>query len=212
MRIFDLPDPYEGFDISGYQLDLHGWGSTDGVFSMLIDEIRPKTIIEVGTWKGASAIHMAKLSTAQIVCVDTWLGALEFWRDRDDENRFLSLNLKNGYPTVYYQFLANVVHSNCQDRITPFPQTSLIAARYFAEKQAQADMIYIDASHDEEDVAADLRAYWPLVRHGGVLFGDDYDTWQGVRSAVNIFAQELIATHQVRAFRMVGPRHWSIWK
>jgi NAD(P)-dependent dehydrogenase (short-subunit alcohol dehydrogenase family) len=36
------------------------------------------------------------------------------------------------------------------------------------------DLIYVDGSHDYDDVAADLAAYRPLVRPGGVMFGDDY--------------------------------------
>jgi predicted O-methyltransferase YrrM len=50
-------------------------------------------------------------------------------------------------------------------------------------------MIYVDASHEEEDVYQDLVSYWDLVRPGGVLFGDDW-TWDGVRLAVQRFADE----------------------
>ena len=53
----------------------------------------------------------------------------------------------------------------------------------------KAEMIYIDASHEEEDVYQDLREYWDLLRDGGVIFGDDY-TWDGVRLAVDRFARE----------------------
>jgi hypothetical protein len=187
-------DPYEGFDAAAYPLDLQGWGSASPAFRELIAAVRPRLIVEVGTWKGASAIHMAEIlaaekSDAQILCVDTWLGALEFWTDQADSARYGSLRLRHGWPQVYYQFLANVVHRGQQARITPFPQTSATAAlwlRYFGLK---AELIYVDGSHEEEDVYADILAYWEALAPRGVLFGDDWD-WDGVRLAVERFARE----------------------
>jgi hypothetical protein len=148
----------------------------------------------VGTWKGGSAIHMAKVARGlglapEIICVDTWLGAVEFWTDQQDPERYLSLQCRHGYPTVYYQFVANVLHEQCQDLITPFPQTATIAALWFRRYGVSADLIYVDGSHEEEDVYADLVGYWDLVRPGGVLAGDDWG-WDGVRLAATRFARE----------------------
>ena len=125
----------------------------------------------------------------QIVCVDTWLGALEFWTDQNDPERYSNLQLRHGYPSVYYQFLANVCHKGFQDMIVPFPQTASIAALWFRCYGIVADLIYLDASHEEEDVYQDLCNYWAIVANNGVLFGDDY-SWDGVRLAVERFAKE----------------------
>ena len=187
-------DPYEGFDFKSWPLDAHGWGGESPAFRELIAQIKPQLIIEVGTWKGASALEMAAATrdlnlTTQIVCVDTWLGALEFWLDHSDPERYLSLQLRNGYPTVYYQFLANVCHKGMQHRITPFPQTASTAAVWFRKAGVTAEMIYVDASHEEEDVYQDLLSYWEIVAEGGIIFGDDY-SWDGVRLAVDRFAKE----------------------
>ena len=125
----------------------------------------------------------------KIVCIDTWLGALEFWTDHTDPERYQSLKLRHGYPTVYYQFLANVCHRGFQNRIIPFPQTASTAALWFRQAGIAADMVYVDASHEEEDVFQDLCNYWEVVKAGGLLFGDDY-SWDGVRLAVQRFAKE----------------------
>ena len=205
-------NPFHNFRYSEYNLDLQGWGSKDPNFLTLIDDLSPKLIIEVGSWKGGSAVFMAnyikkKNLDCKILCIDTWLGAIEFLGDHEDPQRYKSLNHQNGYPTVYYQFLANVMHLSLHDIIIPFPQTSTLAARFLITEDILADMVYIDASHDETDVYADINNYWSLVKVGGVLFGDDYnDDWPGVKQAVNKFVQdnslELSFTE----------RHWMIRK
>ena len=188
--------PYAGFPLEEYPEDLQGWHSRHPMIKQVIEETLPELVIEVGSWKGGSAIYMGELMQRHhlqgaIVCVDTWLGALEFWDDHNDPERYQALKHRFGYPTVYYQFLANVIHHDLQDVIVPFPQASCIAARWFATHRVKADLIYVDASHDEPDVAADLRAYWPLVKEGGIMFGDDYDEfWPGLVRAVQVFANE----------------------
>lgn len=187
-------DPYEGFDPSEWPDDPSGWGSDSPAFGELVAELKPRRIIEVGTWKGGSALTLAKHLDelgidAEILCVDTWLGALEMWTDLDDPTRHGSLRLRNGYPTVYYTFLANVIRVGHQSRITPFPVPSLTAAQWCALHGTHADLIYIDGSHEEEDVYQDLVAWWDLVRPGGALVGDDW-SWDGVRLAVERFAAE----------------------
>ena len=36
------------------------------------------------------------------------------------------------------------------------------------------DFVYLDARHDYKGVLADLNAYWPLLRRGGIMAGHDY--------------------------------------
>jgi predicted O-methyltransferase YrrM len=199
MDLSDLytQSPYQGFNAQAHKAPFSGWGSTSPTFKKVIESVRPQLIVEVGSWKGCSAIHMAKVAAGaglkpKIVCIDTWLGALEFWQNKNDGEHYGALSITNGYPTVFYKFLANVCFNGLEQQVIPFPQTSLIAARWLAWKQVQADLIYIDASHDYPDVALDLAAYYPLVRNGGVLFGDDFipETWPGVARAVTEFAKD----------------------
>ena len=194
MPLIHAESPYRDFPLVDYPEDLQGWGSQSPAFDELLARVKPVRIIEVGTWKGGSAIHMATVArkldiVPEIICVDTWLGAVEFWTDQKDPGRYLALKCRNGYPTVYYQFVANVIHHQCQDLITPFPQTATIAALWFRRYGIKAELIYIDGSHEEEDVYADLVSYWDLVQPGGILVGDDWG-WDGVRLAATRFAKE----------------------
>lgn len=195
----------DGFNSTAWPDDRQGWGSTAPIFQRLIARVRPRLIVEVGTWKGASALHMAACCDAldldcPIVCVDTWLGAGEFIGVPfgDAERGLRSIY---GWPQVYYQFLANVVTAGQQDRIIPFPQTSLIAARWLYQQGVRADLIYIDGSHDAADVTADIAAYSKLLSGRGVLFGDDFDCWPDVRRAVQGIG---------RAFDVEDGRYWVL--
>ena len=190
-------NPFEGFDHLAYPRDLQG-GIPSALMREAFDAAQPRLIIEVGTWKGATACYWASLLRQRgmdgvVICVDTWLGGLEHFRKGTLHSKQWEMGpyRKHGYPTLYYQFLANVVHEGLQDFIVPFPNTSAIAARWLASRDTHADLIFIDASHDEEDVYADLRAYWKLLQGGGVMCGDDWHPgWQGVVNSVKRFAQE----------------------
>jgi hypothetical protein len=54
----------------------------------------------------------------------------------------------------------------------------------------QFDFVFLDAAHSYNHVAADLQAWWPLVKPGGLLLGHDYGhrRFKGVAKAVNEFA------------------------
>jgi hypothetical protein len=151
-------------------------------------------------------ICAAKRLSASILCVDTWLGGAEFWEGKNDPTRYQQLNLRFGYPSVYYQFIANVMHRGHANRILPLPQTSLIAGRVLAKKGLRFPLIYIDGSHEEEDVYADIATYWKLLAKGGAIFGDDYDHyWPGVVTAVHRFASEINVAVERRG------NFWCIW-
>jgi predicted O-methyltransferase YrrM len=183
--------------------DSRGWNSNSNVFRDLIIRTNPSIIIEVGTWKGASAIKMGNVLkelnlNCKIYCVDTWLGALEFWTNyAHTEER--DLMLKNGYPQIYYQFLSNVIHNNLQDYILPLPLPSNIAYKVLQNDNILADLVYIDASHEYEDVKSDIENYKKVLKKGGIMFGDDM-AWTGVSKAANeIFGDK---------FKIIENNYW----
>jgi hypothetical protein len=189
--LYNGTDIYDGFNFDISKVDMQGWGSDHPILPWTIENLKPNLIIEVGSWKGRSAINMAKKMESlnidgEIVCVDTWLGSPEHWLDPEDW--WSSLRFVNGRPNIYDTFLNNVVKNSCQGRITPFPITS--EAGYFVLKKlsVKSKMIYIDAGHEYESVSKDIEMYWQLLDDGGVMILDDYIGWSGVTKAVNEFA------------------------
>lgn len=196
-KIFGF-DPYEGFDPSWAEPDFQGWGHEHGVFSASIKKVKPKLIVEVGTWKGASAIRMGQICTelgidAEIVCVDTWLGPTNVFIHSGSDSqrmRFESMRFVNGFPMLYYTFIRNVVDAGLQDMITPLPQTSENAAKILRYYKVEPDIIYMDAADQKEPVFRDLMFFWTLLRKGGHLIGDDYKA-KNVRAGMEKFADKM---------------------
>lgn len=183
---------YENLEL--WPEDTDGWGGNDSIFEEMISMSLPSVVVEIGSWKGQSTINMGKilkklgLKHAKIYAIDTWLGATEFWTTHKDTPE-RNLHLKNGYPQIYYQFLSNVVHNNLQDTIIPITNTSITGLKILKHHAIKPELVYIDASHEEEDVYADLKYSFDMVEKG-IVFGHDYDWCAGVKSAVDRFANE----------------------
>ncbi|XP_028779801.1 uncharacterized protein LOC114736196 [Neltuma alba] len=167
-----------------------GWGSKGAVFENLIRRVKPRTIIEVGTFLGASALHMAELTRrlglqSQILCVDDFRGWAGF------RERFKDIPMVNGDVMLYYQFMQNVVSSNATESIVPVPFSSGSALMKMCEMGVYGDLVEIDAGHDFYSAWSDINRGFRILRPGGVMFGHDYFTAadnRGVRRAVDLFA------------------------
>ena len=185
--------PYAGFDVDAHPEDLQGWNSYVNVFRDVIEQVRPRRIVEVGVWKGTASIHMAKIVRelglrCEIVCVDTWLGSPEHLLADHSGDRYKSLRLHHGYPQLFYTFLANVIRNEVTDYVVPLPLTSESAAVVLRRLGLQADVVHIDAAHQYEPALRDFHAYWDLLSDRGVLIGDDYLAKRSVTRAANDFA------------------------
>lgn len=197
-----LTDPFDGF-VPDPTSKLWGWNGDFVIFQGLVLEKRPTQIVEIGSWMGQSSCSLATgirrmglESTTSLVCVDTWLGSLEHWTD---PTLRAHLELKHGFPSFYYKFLSNVANlDGLKDVVVPVPLPSSIAAKLLKEKGITADLIYVDGSHDEEDVFVDLKNYWELLEPGGVVFGDDFG-WSSVSSAVKRFSAETSVPYVVHS-------------
>jgi hypothetical protein len=146
----------------------------------------------------------------QIICVDTWLGSAGTLLRRDET--FQALRHRHGYPQLYFQFLANVLHTGMDDVILPLPQTSDNAARILGELGVRPNLVYVDGAHDHASVRRDLESYFPLLQEPGALMGDDFDPV--ARPEVVRAVREFVADHDLRLHRdrekFVVARHQDV--
>ncbi|KKP36083.1 MAG: hypothetical protein UR26_C0001G0127 [candidate division TM6 bacterium GW2011_GWF2_32_72] len=195
----DLPEPYASIKLLPYNMQSFFGEFCANSIKKIIDEIKPKIALEVGSWHGASAIFTAQnlSDDAKFYAVDHWLGQKIYpGTDRSKEHK-----------TLYQQFLSNVIHSGLSHKITPIRMESLLAAEQINVKP---DLIYIDANHEEEDVYNDIMAWYPVLNEGGVLCGDDWSWGNGqpVQKAVVRAAKKLKLEieHNAKFWRFKGTK------
>ena len=131
-------------------------------------------IVEVGSWKGASAIAMAKADPRVLVtCVDTWQGS-------ESDHTLIRASEED----VSSVFMENVKNSGVSSKIAARRGKSVDVAREW--DGGKVDMIFIDANHTYEAVKEDIAAWWPRLMPDGVMIGHDYRTknFPGVDQAV----------------------------
>ena len=184
---------YSALDLEGFDPDFQGWGADHPIFEQVLVELRPAVVVEVGTWKGASLLQMHALARrhrldTSFICIDTWLGSSENWIKPEPRP---NMRLEGGHPTLYRQFVANLIARDATDNVYPLPMSSTVGARLLHGLGVEADVIYVDAAHEEEELTLDLMLFWRVLRPGGVMFGDDYvPRWSGVVRAVDRFVGE----------------------
>ena len=89
--------------------------------------------------------------------------------------------------TIVGALARNLVECGVVENVTLIVAPSTRAARRFAP--GSIDFAFIDAGHDYQSVLSDLAAWWPRVKPGGVLAGQDYADpgWPEVMRAVHDF-------------------------
>ncbi|MBI2352788.1 class I SAM-dependent methyltransferase [Candidatus Dependentiae bacterium] len=185
----DLPAPYNSLKIL-LPYDDHGFYLNADWIKMLFKNNNIKNGIEIGSWLGKSTRHIASLlpSNGTLYAVDTWKGSAEHQPEINVFNTACKL------PTLYEQFLSNVIHANLVHKIIPIRMTSLDASQHLSDLKQKIDFIYIDAAHDTESVLQDLEAWYPyILEPKGIICGDDWGC-DSVKIAVAIFAQKYSLT------------------
>lgn len=154
---------------------IEGWFDFDNIYKSEVNKASDGAhFVEVGTWKGRSAAFMCveianSNKKIKFDCVDIWTGADGYNNDRSVQ--------KN---TLYEDFLVNM--APVAGLFTPVREWSDKAAVLYQDESL--DFVFIDAGHTYEAVLADIKAWLPKVKPGGVLAGHDYNHAAGVRQAV----------------------------
>jgi predicted O-methyltransferase YrrM len=195
----------------------------DPIFKLICETVKPRNIIEFGTWEGRSAVTwlMHAPQDATIVCVDTFLGSWEHFLDINPDSEFGGKNLifHAGAPGIYQRFLQNIQDYGLTNRILPVCNTTQNAFEIMKRIDLKFDVVYVDAAHDYIPVMLDLEYAVQLVKKpefqmsanteelmetGGVILGDDFESWGTVASAVKDFC----AQEKLRLFE--GSNNWVI--
>jgi len=134
-------------------------------------------MVEVGVYTGiVSAAVLRAFPKLHLYMVDPW----EWFGDA-------------GPYAMSFRMLDAIARTEfAAKRRTLMRQKSLEAARLFGKREL--DVVYLDGDHTYKSVRADIKAWWPRVRIGGLLCGHDYDGHpiphlKGIRRAVDEFGE-----------------------
>ncbi|KAL1511631.1 hypothetical protein AB1Y20_006423 [Prymnesium parvum] len=158
---------------------------------------RPRFVVEVGSFTGRSSVLIgdflrkkyaptARFSEPpQLLCIDTWLGDLgmtigAYLREIVDK--------RHGQPTIYHQWLVNIMSANLTRSVLPLVTTSFLGARILDHLRLHADLIYLDSAHEQQETFFEIAAYWAQLAPGGILLGDDLN-WAAVMHDAQMFAR-----------------------
>lgn len=158
--------------------EVEGWSSDilpfyKGIAAEFPDGSR---IAEIGVYKGRSLLFLAEalLIAGKTTCV---LYAVDNWK-------------ADWAPTMLQDFLRNLAGTpNSARRMIHARMSSSVAQTRFVD-DASLDMVFIDADHNYESVKADIAAWLPKVKPGGIISGHDYSgdmygSFPGVDQAVH---------------------------
>ena len=131
----------------------------------------PRKILEIGSYEGASACYLIEKfgkeeDGVEIHCIDTWAGGEDNTSQGDD------------MPAVEERFdrnMTNATHSPKVDVFKIKAMSDVALSRLMADGHAGTfDFVYVDGSHQAQDVLSDAVLAYQLVRPGGVIAFDDY--------------------------------------
>lgn len=134
---------------------------------------------EIGTWEGQFAEWICEaIRDVELICVDPWRAYGEYRDKKNDQARLdAAYRLTRARVAPYHG--CRVWRMTSQEAAAHVPNGSL-------------DFVYIDGNHGRAFVDADLRAWTPKVRSGGIVAGHDYTTRSAhieVKPAVDAFVK-----------------------
>jgi hypothetical protein len=159
-------------------------------------------VVEVGVWRGdysQTLIHA--LSPQEFYGVDPYL----LYPDYTD---------KPGHE-FYSQEMLDSLAAQVESRLKA---TGDALIRDFSTKacsqfdDSSLDLVYLDGDHKYSAVSADIQAWWPKVRPGGILAGHDYIARSHVEEFGVIPAvQEFLLREGIGEFHITGEEYATWW-
>jgi hypothetical protein len=152
--------------------------------------------VEVGVWQASLSRALIELCGVQsLTLIDEWV-----------IRRFCTGETMATFGPGYTQdemeqsfLLVRYWAAQHPGKIKIYRTSSLFGSTLVAD--ASQDFVILDASHDLNSVRDDIEAWWPKVRVGGILCGDDIgETFPGVEQAVRERFGE--------AAQIIGPIWW----
>lgn len=197
--------------IQHYYFAVPGWFVQENLFTQMVlscNDSDQYHFVEIGSWKGKSSTYMGVeiINSGKKIkfdCVDTWLGSPEHL-DKNNDSYEPLLEIPNG---LYNEFIKNTY--TVKSAIHPIRMTSIEASKLYED--GSLDFIFIDGAHDYRSVKEDVEHWFPKLKVGGYITGDDY-AWPSVSNAVDeYFGKNNVTTIKAPAYKY-AEQTWVVKK
>jgi len=166
------------------------------LFPMLFNHFGFKTGAEVGVSQGLHALTMLQNTSIYLYLVDNYRDHECGCRGKNGDQRYQDAltNLKSMIDAKR----CSLIRANSVDAAKDIPDNSL-------------DFCYIDADHSYDGIKTDVEAWYPKIKHGGIISGHDYKNRRPV--GVIKFVNEFIAANQLKLIILGGRgKGWLVVK
>lgn len=170
-----------------YDIQHNPWMTVEETNWLIEQAKKSKTFIEIGAWKGITTRNIAKNSPqTDVYAIDTFQGSVEHldpnsptYEPRLKDDKWLMTEfVKNTSELPNVKICIGTSLDMAKKSSAGFYLCGMVGM-----SMERINTVFIDASHDYENVKADIQAWLPLVKHDGVLCGHDFN-WPGVHAAV----------------------------
>lgn len=149
--------------IEGYLSDDEAWALYLAASTLAVSAPR---LVEVGSYKGRSTVALAmalfERNAGSLIAIDPHAPTGK-----------ASYTIEHGDADTYAEYEANLVRAGVAGFVTTLRTTSSQARTTYDMRPI--DMLFVDGSHDYEDVLADIDAWAPLLSSNAVVaFNDPY--------------------------------------
>lgn len=147
--------------------------SAKPVWEHFIPRLKPKRVLEIGSYEGASACFLIDTvcphQALELHCVDTWEGSAEHaGTDMAAVKARFTANTMDAVEAAEYPATLRVYRMRSDEALPSM--LAQLGPNYF-------DLVYIDGSHQAPDVLFDALLGFKLLRIDGAMVFDDYN-WQ----------------------------------
>lgn len=151
----------------------------------LVYGLRPKLVVEIGVWRGGSAIPLAlalRETGGQLMAIDPWANVFSVKGQTGDHEKWWS---EVNHEDAYERFVRVLKEQELEQTVTVVRASSSHALVH-----PNIDLLHVDGNHAEQAIT-DVSRFAPAVSRGGIVVMDDLH-WPGGHVTK---AAELLITH-----------------
>ena len=162
-----------------YWENIPGMFNFDNIYQSMVNKFNNAIFIEIGAWKGKSAVFMAEEIKKSGKNIEFY--TIDLFEYTPEYNQYKK---KGDNHSFYEEFMENI--NPLKDFIKPIKGKSFEEANNFQDNSI--DFLFVDGDHSYKGVKKDLESWFPKIKNAGIIAGHDYtEPSCGVKMAVDQF-------------------------